>query len=172
MYWCRNQSNRNYKENRFSNEENNEVIVTEPRRDASYNSLLDRQELLSDENFWTVWKNSVCQCDAQTYKVQHVDRRYDPKYRDANQIPPTQRRSYRSKSKNSRISPIDQNEETKSNDMDSSFENERKMYESIPNSRANSYNRVRSPGWAPLRNKVRYESIPNQFDSVKSNQSK
>ena len=74
----------------------------------------------------------------------------------------------------SKISPIEQNNENrssvyekKSNDTDSSFENERKLYESIPNSRSNSHNRVRSPARAPLRNKVRYEPVINQFDVSK-----
>jgi len=121
------------------------IIVTEPRRDASYNSLLDMKETerrngtdrgldheLSIKPY--LRKNNRNEMISDRIKWQSYQRNYSETPSQISMSPSRYGKLYRPKHLKNRTT-----------DHDSSFENERKMYESGSNSRLNSNNRSATP---------------------------
>lgn len=120
----------------------------------SYNSLLDQQNYRTDERSWDHCDGCKSYCESISHRIRPYSKKErnlsSNEHKSSGSI--TQRRSV-SPTRTSVVSLRRRKSprltDAKSYGSDSSFERERKMYESHPNSRNNSHNRVSTSKIAP-----------------------
>lgn len=130
------------------------ILVTEPRRDGSYNSLLDMKETERRDH---TDRGLDHMSSIQPYhkKYYKEDRVSDERVRSHlhNKIESS---SYSQISASPNRHPLRYRPERKQvDDLDTSFENERKLYESGPSSRFNSRARSKTPPYKIAKSPMR-----------------